>query len=141
MMPVEERHGGILYVSFIGRDATTTANASTILFESLRICSSFQAAKLLSHCLTRLACLTMLWSRISYSLFTCPTSSWESLHMMSFSEDTDFTRSIQAKIISNSVSLLYAGKSSCMASSILSLVRALSCKPTPAPVWRKAPSN
>ena len=54
--------------------------------------------------------------------------------MMSFYEDTDFTRSILVRIASYSISLLDAGKSSRIACSIFSLVGALSCKPTPAPV-------
>ena len=54
--------------------------------------------------------------------------------MMSFSEDTDFARSILARIASYSVSLLDAGKSSHMACSIISLVGALSSKPTPTSV-------
>ena len=40
--------------------------------------------------------------------------------MMSFSKDTDFARSILARISSYLVSLLDKGKSSCMAYSILS---------------------
>ena len=50
--------------------------------------------------------------------------------MMSFSEDTDFARSTPARIASYLVSLLYAGKSSRMACSILSPVGALNCKLT-----------
>ena len=61
--------------------------------------------------------------------------------MMIFSEDTDIARSILTMIASYSVSLLDAGKSSRMAYSILSLVGALSCKPTPAPIGREAPST
>ena len=61
--------------------------------------------------------------------------------MMSFFEDTDFARSIPTRIASYSVSLLDAGKSSCMAYSILSLIGALSCKLTPALVWQEAPSR
>ena len=48
--------------------------------------------------------------------------------MMSFCKDIDFARSISARIASYSVSVLEAGKSSCMARSILSSVGALSCK-------------
>ena len=46
--------------------------------------------------------------------------------MMSFYEDTDFARSILARIASYSISLLDAGKPTRMACSILSLVGALS---------------
>ena len=76
--------------------------------------------------------------------------------MMSFYEDTDFARSILDRIASYSVSLLDAGKFSrmvCsvslldagnfsrMVCSIISLVGALSCKPTLAPVGRETPST
>ena len=55
--------------------------------------------------------------------------------MMIFSEDIEITRSISARIASHSVSLLNAGKSNRIACFILSSIRALSCKPTPAPVY------
>ena len=61
--------------------------------------------------------------------------------MMIFFEDTDFERLILARIASYSVSLLDAGKSSRMPCSIFSPVGALSCKPTPALVWREEPSS
>ena len=61
--------------------------------------------------------------------------------MMILSEDTDVARSISVRIASYSGSLLDMGKSSCMACSILSLVGALSCKPTPAPVCRETLST
>ena len=53
--------------------------------------------------------------------------------MMSFSKDTDFARSIPARISAYSVSLLDAGKPSLIACYILSLIGALSCNPIPAP--------
>ena len=61
--------------------------------------------------------------------------------MMIFSEDMDVARLIPTRITSYSVSLLDAGKSSRMACSIISPTGALSCKPTPAPVCREAPST
>ena len=75
--------------------------------------------------------------------------------MMSFSKDTNFSRLTPTRIASYSVSLLDswksrldvgksrldAGKSSRMACSIISPVGALSCKPTPAPIWREAHST
>ena len=61
--------------------------------------------------------------------------------MRNFSDDIDLSRLIPARIASYSVSLLDAGNSSHMACSTLSPVRAFSCKPTPAPVWREAPST
>ena len=54
--------------------------------------------------------------------------------MRSFLNDTDYARSISARISSYSVSLLDAGKSSHMACSTLSSVEAFSFKPTPVPV-------
>ena len=54
--------------------------------------------------------------------------------MRSFSDDTDCARSTPARIASYSVLLLDAGKSSRMACSTLSPVRALSCKSTLAPM-------
>ena len=54
--------------------------------------------------------------------------------MKSFSKDTAFARSIPARIASYSISLLDTGKSICMAYSILSQVRVLSCKLTLAPI-------
>ena len=61
--------------------------------------------------------------------------------MMSFSKDTDFARSILARIASYSVLLLDMEKFRRMACYILSSIRALSCKLTPAPVWREASST
>ena len=60
--------------------------------------------------------------------------------MMIFFEDMEITRSIPARIASYSASLLVARKSNRIAYFILSLVMALSYKPTPAPVCREAPS-
>ena len=57
--------------------------------------------------------------------------------MMIFSKDTNVVRSIPARIASYKVSVLDMGKSSRMAYSILSPVRALSCKLTPTPVFRE----
>ena len=50
-------------------------------------------------------------------------------------------RSIPAMIASYSASLLEAGKSKHMVCSIISSVEALSYSPSPAPVYRKAPST
>ena len=60
---------------------------------------------------------------------------------MIFFEDRNVARSISARIVSYSVSLLDAGKSSSMACSILSPVGVLSYKPTPTPICREAPST
>ena len=61
--------------------------------------------------------------------------------MMIFSEDTEIVRSIPARIASYSASLLDARKSNRIACSILSPVWALSCKPTPAPIFQEVPST
>ena len=61
--------------------------------------------------------------------------------MIIFFEDTEIVRSIPARIGSYYASFLDVGKSNCIACSILSLVGALSCKSTPVPVYREAPST
>ena len=61
--------------------------------------------------------------------------------MTIFSEDTNVARSIPAKIASYSISLLDSGNFGHMACSILTPVRALSCKPTLGPVCREASST
>ena len=61
--------------------------------------------------------------------------------MMIFFEDTEIARSIPVRIASYSTSLLDMGKFNRIACFILSPVRALSCKQTPAPVCWEAPST
>ena len=61
--------------------------------------------------------------------------------MVIFSEDMEIARSISARIASYSSLLLEARKSNRIACSILSLVGALSCKPTPVPICQEAPST
>ena len=61
--------------------------------------------------------------------------------MMIFSEDTKIARSILAMIALYLASLLEVGKSKCMAYSIISSIRALSCSPSLAPVCSEAPST
>ena len=61
--------------------------------------------------------------------------------MMIFSEDTEIERSIPATIASYSASLLEAMKSRHMACSIISLVKALSCNPSPTLVCHEVPST
>ena len=61
--------------------------------------------------------------------------------MMISYEDTKISRFIPARIASYSASLLDAVKSNRIACSILSSIGALSCKPTPTPVFREAPST
>ena len=61
--------------------------------------------------------------------------------MMIFSEDTKIARSIPVMIALYSALLLEEGKSKRMACSIISLVGALSCSPSPAPNCRKVAST
>ena len=97
--------------------------------------------KIPSQCFTRLTYFVMRWSRVLYSSFTYPTTNWESLCMMIFSEDTKIVRSIQDRIALYSASLLDAGKSNLIAYSIFSPGGALSCKLTLTPVCREASST
>ena len=136
MTPISNRQGRAL-----GRDATTTAKAFAFSFEPLGICSSLQAMKHSSWSLTRHTYLVIRWSCVSYSSLTFLTTSLESLCMMIFSKDTEIVRSILDRIVSYSTSFLDVGSLNCIACFILSPVRALSCKPTPAPVYLEAPST
>ena len=61
--------------------------------------------------------------------------------MIIFSEDTEIARSILAMITLYSASLLEARKSKRMIYSIISLVGALSCSPSPSPNCREVPST
>ena len=61
--------------------------------------------------------------------------------MIIFFEDTEIARFVPARIALYPASLLDAGKSNHIAYSILSLVMAFSCRPTPAPVYREALSK
>ena len=61
--------------------------------------------------------------------------------MMIFYEDTEIVRSILAMIASHLALLLKAGKSKCMACSIISPVGALSCSPSSAFVCHEVPST
>ena len=61
--------------------------------------------------------------------------------MMIFSKDMEVARSSRAMITSYWASLLEAGKSKCMACSIISPIKALSCSPKPAIIYREAPST
>ena len=60
---------------------------------------------------------------------------------MIFSKDIGIARSILARIASYSTSLLDVGKSNHISCSTRSPVGALSCKTTPVPVCREAPST
>ena len=66
-------------VSFICKDAATTARASTRSLLSLGISSSFQVVRVLNFCLTREAYFSIRGSLDSNSAVTCPTNSYELL--------------------------------------------------------------
>ena len=61
--------------------------------------------------------------------------------MIALFEDTEIARLIPARIASYSTSLLEAERSRLMIYSIISVVGALSCSPSPAPVCCEAPST
>ena len=105
------------------------------------MCSSFQVEKLAKRCLTRVTYFSIRGSRDSYSAFTCPTTNWESLRIMSLSVDITAASPIPARMASYSNSLFEALKPSRIACSILSLLEDFSCRPMPAPVYRDAPST
>ena len=74
-------------------------------------------------------------------MFTCPTTSWESLRIVSLSADSLAANSIPARMASYSDSLFEALKPSRIACSILSPSGDFNCRPMPAPVCRDAPST
>ena len=96
-------------VSVIGRDA---AKASAFSLQSLEMCSSFQAEKLPKRCLIRVTYFAIRGSRDSYFVFTCLTTNWESLRIMSLSADNVAASSIPARMASYSDSLFEALKPS-----------------------------
>ena len=128
-------------ISVIGRDAATTAKAFSFSLQSLEICFSFQAEKLPKRCLTRATYFAIQGSRDSYSSFTCPTTNWESLRIMSLSDDIAAANSIQAKMASYYDSLFEVLKPNRIACSILSPLGDFSCRPMPALVCRDAQST
>ena len=105
------------------------------------MCSNFQAKKLAKRCLTRVTYFAIWGSRDSYSAFTCPTTNWESLQIMSLSIDIATASSIPARMASYSDSFFEALKPSLIACSILSPLGDFSCRPMPTPVCRDAPST
>ena len=117
------------------------AKAPAFSLQSLRMCSSFQAEKLPKRCLTRVIYFTIQGSRDSYSAFTCPTTNWESLRIMSLSADIAAFNSILARMASYSDSLFEALKPNRISCSILSPLGDFSCRPMPAPVCRVTPST
>ena len=84
----------------MGSDAATVAKASAISLQSLETCSRFHAEKLARRCLTRVTYFTIRGSQDSYSTFTCPTTNWESLQIISLSADFATANSIPARMAS-----------------------------------------
>ena len=128
-------------VSVIGRDAATLAKASGFSLESLGTCSSFHVEKPAKHYLARVTYFAIRRSLDSYSAFTCPTTSWESLRIMSLSADNAAANSILERMASYSYSLFEAQKLYRIACSILSPLGDFNCRPMPTPVCWDAPST
>ena len=74
-------------------------------------------------------------------MFTCPTTNWESLRIMSLSVDNAVASSIPAKMASYSNSLFEALKPNRIACSILSPLEDFSCRPMPALVCQDGAST
>ena len=105
------------------------AKAFALSLQSLRTCSSFHAENLARRCLTKITYFAIRGSRDSYSTFTCPTTNWESLRIISLSIDIAVTNSIPAKMASYSYSLFETLKPSRIACSILSPLKDFNYKP------------
>ena len=118
-----------------------TAKASAFSLQSLGMCSSFRAEKLPKRCLTRVTYFAIRGSRDSYSTFTCPTTNWESLRIISLSIDIAAANLIPARMTSYFDSLFEALKPSRIACSILSPLEDFSYRPMSTPVCRDAPST
>ena len=84
------------------------AKASAFSLQSLGTCSSFHAEKLARHCLTKATYFAIRGSRDLYSVFTCPTTNWESLRIISLSADIVTANSTPARMASYSDSLFEA---------------------------------
>ena len=132
---------GRYIVSFIGKEASTTAKASALSLQSLRTCSSFQAKRVLNFCLTREAYFAIRGSLDSNSALTCPTTSCESLRIERLSAPTASASSRPAIMASYSNSLLEALKPKRTAYSILSPIGEVNCKRMSAPDCLEAPST
>ena len=102
------------------------------------MCSSFQVEKLAKRCLTRVIYFAIQGSRDSYYVFTCPTTNWESLLIMSLSVDIAAANSIPARMASYSDKLFEALNPSRIACSILSPLEDFSCRLTLASVFQDA---
>ena len=122
-------------VSIIGRDAAIAAKVFAFSLESLGTCSSFHVEKPARHYLTKVTYFAIRGSRDSYSAFTCLTTNWESLRIISLSADSAETNSIPTRMASYSNSLFEALKPSRIDCLILSPPRDFSCRPMLAPVF------
>ena len=125
----------------MGSDAATAAKASALSLQSLGTCSSFHTEKLARRCLTRVTYFAIRESWDSYSAFTCPTTNWESLRIISLSDDIAAANSIPTRMASYSDSLFEVLKPSWIACSILSPPRDFNYRPKPAPVCQDASST
>ena len=128
-------------VSFIDKDAATTAKASARSLLSLGICSSFQVVRVLNFCLTKEPYFAIWGSRDSNSALTCPTTNCESLRIQRLLAPTTSVSSSPAIMASYSDSLLEALKPKRTACSILSPIGEVNCKSIPAPDCLEAPST
>ena len=126
-------------VSFIDKDTTTTARASTRSLLSLGICSSFQVVRVLNFCLAKEAYFAIWGSRDSNSALTLPTTSCESLRIQRLLAPTASASSSPTIMASYSDSVLEALKPKQTACSILSPVREVNSKQIRAPDYLEAP--
>ena len=124
---------GRYIVSLNGKEATTTAKASTLSLRSLGTCSSFQGEKVLSLCWTTETYFAIRGSLYSNSALTCPTTSCESFRIRRLLAPTARASSTPAIKASYSDSLLEVSKPKRTAYSILSPAGEVNCRPMPAP--------
>ena len=115
--------------------------AFALSLQSLGTCSSFHAENLVRRCLTRITYFANRGSRDSYYVFTCPTTNWESLRIISLSVDIATANSILARMTSYSDSLFESLKPSRIAYLILSPPKDFIADQCRALVCRDAPST
>ena len=132
---------GRYIVSFIGKEAATTAKASTLSLKSLGTCSSSQVERVFNFCLTGKAYFAIRGSLDSNSALACPTTICESLRIERMSAPTASASSRPAIKASYSNSLLEALKPKRTACSILSPVGEVNCRSMSAPDYLEAPST
>ena len=132
---------GRYIVSFIGKEAATTAKALALSLMSLGTCSSFQVVRVLNFCLIREAYFAIRGSLDSNSALTCPTTSCKSLRIKRLLAPTTSSSSSPSNMASYSNSLLEALKPKRTASSIISMVGEVNCRLMLAPDCLEAPST